>query len=104
MAPLIGFEIEPQPLSNAWIQPRLGTRIGWQFAPQDHWGTRPCLSDTSALASQDRVCTQWTIEPYLALTVYERLRIQFVERILPASRGLGTRWDSFIQFGFELTP
>jgi hypothetical protein len=99
MGPFLGFELESKALSNAIVQPRIGARTGWQLTPIDHWGGQAC-----ELTGNDDACSRWAFEPYLSASIYERVRLQFVERILPASRGLPTAWDAFIQLGFELTP
>jgi predicted acylesterase/phospholipase RssA len=96
LAPLAGVEVEPQWLSGALIQPRLGARAGYQFTPADGWGARACgVGDD---------CSRFVVEPYLAATVYERMRLQFVEQILPPSRQQAISFNSFIQLGVELTP
>ena len=99
MTPLIGLEYEPKQINSAWVQLRLGGRVGYQLTPIDSWGNNAC-SDTSKASD----CTRWAIEPYIAVSIYERLRIQFIQRFLPATREIGVDWNSFIQFGFELSP
>jgi predicted acylesterase/phospholipase RssA len=96
IAPLLGFEIEPQFLSGAVLQPRLGLRAGYQFTPRDSWGYGSCISGSD--------CSRLVVEPYLATTVYERIRLQLAEEILPASRGQTANFDFFIQLGIEFTP
>jgi hypothetical protein len=94
IAPLAGIEIEN--FSNALIQPRFGVRAGYQFTPRDAWGYASCNAGPN--------CSRFVVEPYLSATVYERLRLQLVEEILPASREQQVNFNSFIQLGFEFTP
>jgi hypothetical protein len=96
LAPLAGLEFEPKGLSGALLQPRLGMRAGYQLTPADGWGARVCAVGEN--------CSRFVMEPYLATTVYERLRLQVAEQILPATRAQPVNFDFFIQLGIEFTP
>ena len=98
VSPMVGAEFEPAWINSAWVQLRLGARAGFQLTPRDGWSTSPC--ESSGMYG----CTRFAIEPYLSVSFLERTRLQLVERILPASRGLPVQHDFIIQFGLELTP
>lgn len=76
LTPMLGLEYEPVWLNSAIWQWRGGIRAGYVLAPEDDFGAQSCdeeLADQSLAA-----CSGGTAQIFLALSVLERLRLQFV--------------------------
>jgi len=75
--PALGPELELLFMTSQWFQPMLGGRIGYHFDTRDDLGSDLC---TAARSHGDaRQCSGPIVQGYLALGIYERVRIQLTE-------------------------
>lgn len=72
--PMLGFEIEAQRLSGVVLQPRLVNRAGLQLSSADNWSLHEC--NTARFDDDSMICTVPTFQTLLALSVFERIRLQ----------------------------
>lgn len=79
MTPMLGPEFELYGITNSIVQPILGVRGGYQFSTVDNFKLDPCLE--AAAAGDERRCSQFIVEPYVAVTFIERFRAQLVAEI-----------------------
>lgn len=85
LLPLLGVELEPLPLNSASIATRFGLRGGLMLSTGDAMFTSRCS------APSNRSCSRPAIESHIALSVFERLRLQLGFVLLPPIRG-GEPW------------
>ncbi|MCC6811056.1 MAG: patatin-like phospholipase family protein [Deltaproteobacteria bacterium] len=80
LTPYVGAEFEPLPLSSSTFQWRLGLRAGFLFSTGDGFLSRACF------AAGAQPCSRVSTETYLALSLFERLRLQIAAVYLPPMR------------------
>lgn len=80
LAPYVGLEFEPLPVSSSTFQWRLGLRAGWLFSTGDGFGGRRCLP------ASGQPCSRVTTETYVALSLFERIRLQIAVQYMPPIR------------------
>lgn len=88
----LGVELLIPPLTTAIAQPSLGARVGYQWGGFDDMGTDECRA-TPSLADS-RSCSQWLVQPFLALGILDVVRLQLNLDIFPEagwSEGLASR-------------
>jgi len=83
LTPMLGPEFEIGPLTNAFFQPIVGLRGGFQFSTIDDFKFRKC-SENNAVGDERR-CSQIIAQPYIAFTFLERVRLQLVTEIFAES-------------------
>lgn len=83
LTPMLGPEFEISPLTNSFVQSIVGVRGGYQFSTVDNFKLDTCLED--AANGDERRCSQMILEPYVAMTFIERLRVQLVAEIYAES-------------------
>lgn len=108
VAPLVGYEFEPIPLSGPLFQYRLGVRAGFQFSTGDNFLTGKC--DVRAFENDDLRCSAMFLQAMLAVTFYERIRLQlgvdWLPRWIPPLDRIGADlWRGMIAVGWQwLSP
>jgi predicted acylesterase/phospholipase RssA len=80
LAPMGGFEAEILALSGQNLQPRIGARAGYLFSSADGF-----LAGTCATPDR-RLCSRFTAQAYVAVSLVERIRVQLAFAMLPAVR------------------
>lgn len=76
-----GPELELLFITTPTFQPQVGFRAGYQFGTRDRFGARDC---TGAVALDDpRNCSQFILQPYAALAIVERFRLQLLFDVYP---------------------
>lgn len=70
---MAGPEFLLPPLTGPVVQFGAGLRGGYRFSTQDGFGTGVCLPPET----RERRCSQGVVEPYLALSLVDRIRVQF---------------------------
>ena len=83
LTPMIGPEFELYGITNSVLQPIVGARAGYQFSTVDDFRFKRC-SESEAIGDERR-CSQLVVQPYIAMSVFERLRLQLVAEIFPNS-------------------
>ncbi len=101
MAPHAGVEFEPLQLSSSALQWRFGLRAGWLFSTGDGFLSRAC--DVAGV----QPCSRLSTATYLAVSLFERLRLQLTVQYLPPIRsGEVHLWaiipSAGVQFNFPL--
>lgn len=74
MSPMIGLEFERTSWSSVVMQGRLGFRVGYQLSTGDNFCKEKC--DTLQFTKESRGCSAPVGQIFLALTFYERIRLQ----------------------------
>ena len=94
LTPMIGVELELLPFSGWKYQTRIGFRGGFAFSTGDHFLADACKNDDG--------CSRARAETYVALVMYQLLRLQLGFAAYPPM--LGLEWDYAIQprIGVEL--
>lgn len=73
VAPTLGFELQPPPLSNVTYQLWFGAGAGYQFSTEDDAGVSDCPEDEPVEAAP---CSGLVLSSHAALSLYEILRLQ----------------------------
>jgi hypothetical protein len=85
LTPMIGAEFEI-PLLTTWqYQTRVGLRGGFGFSTRDAFMTKNCHDDV--------LCSRARTEVYIALTLYQLLRLQFAFALYPPMPTRDLDWD-----------
>ncbi len=93
----VGPELEPIFMTTRYVQPILGVRAAYQLSNRDRFGVRECTA--SRALDDQRLCSQFLLQGYVAVAVLERVRVQLTLEGYPISRDFDDR--SFdVQFGF----
>ena len=79
--PALGLEIEPMFLSGPWFQLRFGVRAGYQLSTFDRFSVDSC--DADRVVSDETSCSAPVAQGLLAVSIYERLRLQGVVEWFP---------------------
>jgi hypothetical protein len=82
---MIGAELELPWLTKWSYQTRIGLRGGYGFSTRDRFMVKKCHDDAAVSCSRART------EVYIALTLYQLLRLQFAFALYPPMRDLP--WD-----------
>lgn len=100
--PAIGPEITLPSLSGPALMTALGLRIGYQLGAADTFLTERC-SAAHVTGGDARDCSQWVLQQYTALTVFDRLRLQLNVEYFPEKRPLDydSRIDLQLSFGMQ---
>lgn len=85
LLPLLGAEFEPLPLTSATFATRIGVRGGLMLSTGDAMFTQRCATPST------RSCSRPAMETHLAVSVFERLRLQLGFVLLPPVRP-GESW------------
>jgi hypothetical protein len=80
LAPMLGFEAELLPLSSQNLQPRVGLRAGYLFSSVDGFVSGTCSEPDR------RVCSRFTAQAYVSVSLFERIRLQLAFAMLPRVR------------------
>lgn len=104
MTPLLGLELEKTSWSSPVIQGRLGFRVGYQLSTGDHFSKGACDMDQFVIDSRD--CSAPVGQVFLALTFYERVRVQggmewFPDFFKPMSSNGSTVLNGFLEIGWQ---
>ncbi|HEY6728536.1 MAG TPA: patatin-like phospholipase family protein [Polyangiaceae bacterium] len=73
VAPTLGFEVQPPPLSNASYQLWFGGGAGYQFSTEDAVGFDDCPDEEPV---ESAPCSGFVVSSHAALSLYEMLRLQ----------------------------
>jgi predicted acylesterase/phospholipase RssA len=102
LTPLIGADFELSPVSGPTFQWRLGARTGFQLSTGDLFLFRPC--DADAFGGNAWACSRPTTQYLVVLSIWERLRFQFMGEWLPPFRGDRSGWTLGFGAGIQLLP
>ena len=93
-----GPELEPLFMTTSYLQPMLGMRAAYQFSSRDTFGFQSCTAQRAL--GDERLCSQFLLQAYLAIAILERVRIQLTGEFYPIGRSFDTRpFDLQIGFG-----
>lgn len=94
----VGPEFEPLFITTAYLQPMIGVRAAYQLTSRDTFASRIC-TEQRALGDQ-RLCSQFLLQGYLAVAVLERIRVQVTGEYYPIGRDFDNRqFDLQLSFG-----
>ncbi len=104
MTPLLGMSFERTSWSSPVMQGRLGVRVGYQFSTEDSFTRGQCDLDQFSIDS--RSCSAPVGQVFLALTFYERVRVQgglewFPYFLHPMSRNETSVFNGFLEIGWQ---
>ncbi|MCP4674990.1 MAG: patatin-like phospholipase family protein [Deltaproteobacteria bacterium] len=104
LTPLIGLEAELRPASGPLLQTRFGLRIGYQFSTGDKFLGGAC--DTDIFANDSLRCSAPVAQAFLALSFYERIRLQggvewFPRWLSPMDAFKDDVWNGFLEVGWQ---
>ncbi|MBN2673841.1 MAG: patatin-like phospholipase family protein [Deltaproteobacteria bacterium] len=104
MTPLIGMELEKTTWSSAVMQGRLGVRLGYQLSTGDSFTRGVC--DLEQFSIDSRGCSAPVGQLFLALTFYERVRVQggvewFPYFLPPMSENDQNVFNGFLEIGWQ---
>ncbi|MEO6950484.1 MAG: patatin-like phospholipase family protein [Polyangia bacterium] len=97
LAPVVGVEFEPLPLSRTWIQARLALHAGYMFSTGDGFLRGTCHTDS------DRLCSRPVTEAVASLSILTTFRLQLAASWFPAVRpGEKNEWALGPALGIQL--
>lgn len=76
-----GPEFMIPPWTGSFVQTSLGIRAGWQFSTEDDGGLRDC--EPRAEQQDPRLCSQAFAQPYFAIGIIDRFRLQLGLDVYP---------------------
>ncbi len=82
LTPLIGLELEIPRINGPMLQSRGGLRAGYQLSTNDGFHTGTC--DTEQFEDDPTRCSAPVFQGFVALGLYERIRLQIVGEWIPA--------------------
>lgn len=95
LVPAFTAEFEPLGLNSSALQWRIGARVGWLFSTGDRFMTRPCVVG-------GQTCSRLSTQLYLAVSLFERLRVQLAGAYYPPLRpGEPHAWAFIPSAGFQ---
>lgn len=94
-----GLEIQPVPISNAFVQPRLVLRAGYIFSANDQFLAKPC----GVLPNEELMqCSRFVTQLQIGVTLLSRVRLQFLAEWYPAFRSnQKTLWSVTPEVGVQ---
>jgi hypothetical protein len=104
LTPLIGFELEIPALNGPMVQARGGIRTGYQLSTEDRFHSRAC--DSEWLARDSVRCSAPVFQGFVALSFYERIRVQLglewlPEWLPPMDQAGGHVWNGLVEVGWQ---
>lgn len=104
MTPLLGLELEKTSWSSPVMQGRLGFRVGYQLSTGDQFSNGSC--GLSQFYIDSRGCSAPVGQAFLALTFYERVRLQggveWFPYFLSPMNGDGKNvFNGFLEIGWQ---
>jgi len=104
LTPVIGFELEIPAINGPMIQTRGGLRVGYQLSTEDGFHSGEC--DTEWLARDSVRCSAPVFQGFIALSFYERIRVQLglewlPEWFPPMDQANTHVWNGLLEVGWQ---